>query len=149
MDFINKKRNGNKLQRFFLTFPKCNAIDSEQFASILPPYNYLIRCDELHQDGTPHIHISCHLTDKISKPQLLKIYKENYPGSWKRIHIYPTRNFSASIEYCKKDKNYVEEGIPDLGSSAPTRKRKPKRTDDWMFEQLKDFNWNPEKILKM
>lgn len=120
-----KQASRNPLQRYFLTFPKSREVSIESLIQLLPSYEYYIACRETHKDGTPHIHICISLEKKITKSQLLKPFKEEYPDDWKRIHVRSTRNFNGAVDYCKKeDTNYIEQGTPpNLGGKCNRKRR--------------------------
>lgn len=139
MNFFGSSKNYNPKSLWFFTFPKSPTINPlETYINNLAT-KYVIKCDELHKDGTPHQHFCVQLLQPTKKTTIINKIKEILPSQWKRIHVRPVRNFSASIQYCKKDGNYEETGTPDLGGyrrQRLPRQRKRKLTDEDMFRLL-------------
>lgn len=85
--------------------------------------SYLVIGKETGEEGTPHIQGHVYFRSKISARRAKTLLGE-------RIHIEVARNPNASIEYCKKDGDYVEMGQPPF--------KKGKRSDLDQVKQLLD-----------
>lgn len=68
---------------------------------------YVIFGREVGASGTPHLQITVIFTAAKTMAQVLKVL----PGS---PHVEPCVDVFASIEYCKKDGDYVERGVPPM-----------------------------------
>jgi len=92
----------------FLTYPKCLLSKEElleYLKSLKHPFNYAIICIESHEDGTPHLHCVLKFIKKVD------IRKETYfDFNGYHPNIQTTKNINASINYIKKDGDYLEFG---------------------------------------
>lgn len=91
-------------KQLFLTYPHC-PIKKEDALSILSKIvsleKYII-CEELHEDGTPHLHAY------IKSVKILDIRSNRYFDLNEYHGKYETcRNFHAVRNYCKEDGNYI------------------------------------------
>ena len=109
--------NNFRLQsrQLFLTWPKC-PIKKEEALNLLKellPIDKYIIAEELHEDGTPHLHayIKCNKKIDIKNPNKLdlQIYHGNYQSC---------RNINAVRNYCKQEGNYIT-NIDDFHPIAP------------------------------
>lgn len=67
--------------------------------------SYLLICRELHKDGTPHIHALIVFTKKVDiKDQHYFDIQSYHPN------IQTVKHLKKSINYIKKDGNFIEEG---------------------------------------
>jgi len=100
---------------FFLTYPRC-AVPAETFRvwveSTFKP-NYLVIGSELHEDGTPHIHI-CFTLDEALRTRDPRCF--DFQGH--HPNIVRPRNIPKCITYVKKGGVFLEVGVP------PEMKRK-------------------------
>ncbi|ALE29576.1 replication associated protein [Lake Sarah-associated circular virus-2] len=100
---------------FFLTYPRC-AITAETFQlwleSTFTP-TYLVIGSELHQDGTPHVHV-CFTLDTALRTRDERVF--DFHGH--HPNIVRPRAIKKCIDYVKKDGNFIESGEP------PAMKRK-------------------------
>jgi len=92
----------------FLTYPQCS-LDKQILlnflASLKHEASYIIVCHEKHKDGSPHLHAVVKFQNKVD------IKKETYFDiNGFHPNIQTTKNINASIQYCKKDGDYIEEG---------------------------------------
>lgn len=109
---------GFRLQskNLLLTYPQCpidKQIVLDLLKGILTPFgiSYIVVSSELHQDGSPHLHAFVSLNKKydsrqptcldIADPADDTVYHGNYQGA---------RQPKASVDYVKKDGDYIEEG---------------------------------------
>lgn len=92
----------------FLTYPKC-PIDINDFMSFFLRLKhkiiYACICQEQHKDSSLHVHAVLKFDKKIDiKNQSYFDYNCYHPN------IQTTRNINASINYVKKDGNFIEHG---------------------------------------
>jgi len=74
-------------------------------ASLSHQCSYIIVCAEKHEDGSPHLHACLKFRKKVD------IRKERYfDVNGYHPNIQTTKNINASINYCKKDHDFIEEG---------------------------------------
>lgn len=99
---------------FFNTYPHCDVPKDIILAQYqdLGTLTYCIIAKELHQDGTPHIHVCCTFDRKRNfvSPTCFDIL---YNGSTFHGNYSTARNKSASINYCKKEDQNPLEYCPD------------------------------------
>lgn len=88
------------------------------------PFNYLIYGKETAASGTPHLQG----TIVLSKPQRLSYFKKTYG---KIPHWEICRNLAASINYCKKEHDYIE--------IDKRKKRGPKKNSYTLKERKEKF----------
>lgn len=102
-------------KNLFLTYPKCQMTKEQILEGLLAfpkAISWAVIVQELHQDGTPHIHIALSFLKKedITTPNDLDMIGRkhgNYQG---------TRNVTAVIQYiCKHDKQPLLHGDPPMG----------------------------------
>lgn len=104
--------NRNPIRQMFITFPKSN-ISKHEFRDKLLRFEpeYYKVCEELHQDGTPHLHALIKFKNKYSKAKVLSYFKEIYPDDYKRIDVEPVRSITKALLYLsKEDKTPLESG---------------------------------------
>jgi len=92
----------------FLTYPKCTLSKEElslHLYQLKHKYSYSCICLEQHEDGTPHLHAVLKFVKKVD------IRSEKY-FDIEGFHpnIQTTKNINASINYIKKDKDFIEMG---------------------------------------
>lgn len=103
----------------FLTYPKCE-LSKDQLMSNLNTlkhsFYYSICCIEQHQDGTPHLHCVLKFNKKVD------IRNQNYfDVAGYHPNIQTTKNINASINYIKKDGDFLESGSLDDPEYIPKR----------------------------
>lgn len=91
-----------KVENWGVTFPKHNT-NKETFADQFPPSKYSLVCEELHEDGTPHLHAALRLTKGLTHAGLIKWLKAKFPDDWKRIKIEGIKNWEHWHNYCQKE----------------------------------------------
>lgn len=97
--------NRNPVKQVFLTWPK-TPITKDVLLKDLQKLFELKYCkivQELHSDGTPHLHAVIQFANSYSCPRIIKKFKDDYPDDWKRLHVRPVKSLTHSIEYCDKD----------------------------------------------
>lgn len=106
-------------RNFLLTYPQNTATKEallEHLKLVFKHGEYFVVCKENHEDGSPHLHavIAC------SKRCNIKSRADgSHPCDFNGRGNYQTcRDVHASIEYVKKDADFIEEG------QAPAKKRK-------------------------
>lgn len=103
----NRLNGSVQVKGWFCTWPKC-PIKKEVALKILDEMHdiqeYVI-CEELHKDGTPHLHAFIKLRRKKRfNPRMfdLKDLDENYHGEYQ-----PAKSFAAVVRYVMKDDKYI------------------------------------------
>jgi hypothetical protein len=132
---VQEKPKGFRInaKSVFLTYPKCLLTKEELlhfFNDLRHKYKYVIICIENHKDGTPHLHAVIKFDKKID------IKKETY-FDFKGYHpnIQTTKNINASINYIKKDGNFLEDGVLEMHTNAiPTRGGLPEYNEVYSFD---------------
>lgn len=111
-------------EKLFMTYPKCD-IDKKDMLAFLKEkcqhWNYILVGQEKHQDGTPHLHAFVQMT---KRKDILNARTFDLRGFHPCIEAAKT--VFKSIEYCKKDKNFVEEGT---AIEKTTGKKRPRLTN--------------------
>lgn len=99
---------------FFNTYPHCDVPKELVLAQYqdLGTLTYCIIAKELHQDGTPHIHVCCTFDRKRNfvSPNCFDLL---YDGRTFHGNYSTARNKAASINYCKKEDENPLEFSPD------------------------------------
>ena len=93
----------------FLTYPKCLLTKEELqnfLCSLKHKASYVIICKENHEDGTPHLHSVIKFQKKVDIRNETFFDIQGY-----HPNIQTTKNINASINYCKKDGDFIEEGV--------------------------------------
>jgi Geminivirus Rep catalytic domain. len=118
---MENRANVQKMQRYrlstkslFLTYPKCPLTKSEVHALLLGKGRAIhggVIARELHEDGTPHIHVYLLLetVHNTMNPRYwdLDCYHGNYQSA---------KSYAAVTRYIKKDNDYMEFGDLDFGA---------------------------------
>ena len=107
--------------KFFLTYPQCPTPKQEVVERIRdqhPDVEGYIVAEEVHADGTPHLHVylAFEETRKIKDPA----YFDTLVHPMKHGNYQSVRSPNAVKKYCQKDGNYLTEGVEAMG-----KKRKP------------------------
>ena len=115
--------NRNPVKQMFITFPKSN-IDKPTFRDLLlrfdPEYYKIV--EELHKDGTPHLHAVIKYKNKYSKAFILNYFKHKLPDDYKRIDIQPVRSITHALQYLsKEDQAPLESDTPFVESRGQTK----------------------------
>lgn len=123
-------------QYFFLTFPQCN-LDKN---AVLRDLNTKLRpshirvANELHSDGSPHIHVWCRLPTRL---------RTSNPNFFDTLGFHPNiqscRSWKASLRYVSKDGDFVS--LPsheeiDALLSEQTRGRRRTNDDRTMSREI-------------
>lgn len=66
---------------------------------------------EIAQSGTPHLQGFVSFKKRLRLSGVRAIFAEGNPAWRDAIHWEPCRDRAASVEYCKKDGDYIEDGI--------------------------------------
>lgn len=99
--------------------------DITRLTNLPQDVSYIIFGKEVGESGTPH------LQGTICFHQRLRLHQaKSFLGS---VHLTPTRSLSHSIEYCRKDGDVFESGLPPHPSHQGGGKRKSKA------DELEDF----------
>lgn len=94
-------------KRIFLTYPQCD-LTAEQLHNHFTQQGtvkYCIIAQELHANGDPHRHALIEYEDKLQFRDVRKFDVQGHHPSIER-----PRNWMASLNYCKKDNEFVEYG---------------------------------------
>ena len=75
---------------------------------------YIIYGKEVGESGTPHLQGFVSFVNGMSLSAVIK----KLPG----CHVEIVRNLPAAIEYCKKDGDFTERGVPPMTFSAAAKK---------------------------
>lgn len=147
-----KHRNG--LSKVFITFPKSNHEDKCIFTDDLRKefdIKSYLTVQEQHADGEPHFHSYLEFNKKVSKPMLLKYFKNKFPNDFKRIDVKSARSTINCIKYLTeplKDKivdpdPYTNINLDLSTCTLPDRRYKAYirgfDSDDYHPEELFDF----------
>lgn len=103
-------------RNIFLTFPACKQYDIGleraviNIKNLYPALSYILVARELHKDGEPHYHMV------LQNPNKFDIRNKNYLDAiiGKHGDYRACRDINGCIMYCKKDNNYIEEGVAPL-----------------------------------
>jgi len=105
---VDDKKFRINAKSVFLTYPQCSLekqILLNFLASLKHETAYIIVCKEKHKDGTPHLHAVVNFKKKVD------IRRNNYFDlNGFHPNIQSTKNINASIQYCKKENDFIEEG---------------------------------------
>jgi hypothetical protein len=108
-------------KKFFLTFPKCTVSMHTAMERLKggEHLEWAVVAEELHKDGTTHLHIALALTRKIN------ITSEGY---WDYVTLqhgnYQTmRSPNRCLEYITKDGKYLEHGISVAAKLAAAKSK--------------------------
>lgn len=118
-------------KNYFLTYPQCpisKEVAKGQLSAKLADaeISYICVAEEAHEDGSPHLHafIQCEKKKNIRDPAFLDLI---HPENGTRYH----GNYQAakrplnSIQYVKKDGNFIREGT----TPVKNKRSGPKDTD--------------------
>jgi len=91
-------------KRFFLTFARCrdSAEDLVKFLQSRANVSYFLVANELHEDGTPHLH-ACIEFDSVQRHD-----KDWLNFNGKHPNKQDPRKWEACKQYCKKDGKFIE-----------------------------------------
>lgn len=92
----------HKIENWGVTFPK-HTSNKETFADLFPPSKYSLVCEELHEDGTPHLHAALRLTKGLTHQAMIKWLQVKFPKDWKRIKVEGIKNWDQWHTYCQKE----------------------------------------------
>ncbi len=114
-EIISSKTNRNPVKNFFITIPKSLKLTKTDLQSRLPPYDYVLICQELHKDGEPHLHALVSLKKKLSKSKMLHYLQKKLPEFSRRLDVGVVKSLRNSIDYVKKeDPDVLEDGAVKL-----------------------------------
>lgn len=111
-------------KNLFLTYPKCllEKIHVQEFLLSLVGVEFMLIARELHQDGTPHIHVFMTLNKKINTTSVKYFDIAGYHGNYQTA-----RDSDDVIEYLKKsDKEPLSYGQYVGNSQTAVQKRAAK-----------------------
>lgn len=112
---------------FFFTYARCNKgkdVLRDFLKGLCPHWNYILTAEEKHEDGAPHLHAVLQLKQRKDV-----VNPRHFDLAGFHPKIEHVRDLSASIDYCKKEGNFLEEGIAKIPS-----KKKQKMTAKEMLE---------------
>lgn len=112
--------------QWFLTYPRCVLSMQEVKAQLVKkgkPIKAGIVAHELHEDGTPHIHVYLHLVEKFQSRDCRfwdltfgdKVYHGKYEGA---------RSSVAVQKYCQKEGDFIEWGESSIKAQILSRQSK-------------------------
>nr|AFB81513.1 replication associated protein [Cotton leaf curl Rajasthan virus] len=110
------KRNGIYSKNYFITYPKCSLTKEEALSQLLniqtPTSKKYIRiCRELHEDGTPHLHVLIQFEGKF-KCQNMRFFDLVSPSRSAHFHpnIQGAKSSSDVKSYIEKDGDILDWG---------------------------------------
>nr|AEI52882.1 replication initiator protein [Cotton leaf curl virus] len=110
------KRNGFYSKNYFITYPKCSLTKEEALSQLLniqtPTSKKYIRiCRELHEDGTPHLHVLIQFEGKF-KCQNMRFFDLVSPSRSAHFHpnIQGAKSSSDVKSYIEKDGDILDWG---------------------------------------
>lgn len=104
--------NRNKCLQYFITLPRWYQLENfSEIANKLPPRKWCYIVQEDHDDDDKnlernskiHYHVSIIFKKGISKSNLLKWIKNEWPDDYARIDVQATRSFTNVLDYLKKE----------------------------------------------
>nr|WBU87167.1 replicase [Papaya leaf curl Bagalkote virus] len=111
------KRFQINAKNYFLTYPKCNLTKEEalsQFLNLQTPTNkkFIRICRELHEDGTPHLHVLIQFEGKY-KCQNNRFFDLTSPSRSAHFHpnIQGAKSSSDVKTYMEKDGDILDHGV--------------------------------------
>jgi Geminivirus Rep catalytic domain. len=105
---------------WFLTFPKCPLTKEEVHALLEAkgrPITGGVIARELHEDGSPHIHVYLLLEDRLCCRNARYWDLAGHHGNYQHA-----KSYTAVVQYVKKDKDYLEFGDLDLEAKLESKK---------------------------
>lgn len=93
---------------WFLTYPRCQFTKEDVLALLKAkrPFQQIIVSRELHQDGTPHIHVYLYYSERFNcKNERFFDIGQHHPN------IQSAKSLKAVQAYIKKDGDFIQEGI--------------------------------------
>lgn len=125
----NTKSSSPK-KHWCFTFNNYTTVEKNELVQLFQHLGLYVIGQEIGENGTPHLQGYIALKTKKRLTALKKINK--------RIHWEPTRNVEASIEYCKKENNFIT-NIPMIRKlTFPTMDR------PWQLEILENISKEPD-----
>lgn len=117
--------NRNPVKQVFITWPH-SPIEKitlrDHLITLFSPEYYKV-AQELHKDGTPHLHAAVKFKNPYSCAHIIKKFKEIYPDHIKRFHVRGARSLKQCISYLdKEDDDPLESGIFTDSRTQNTRK---------------------------
>lgn len=109
----------------FLTYPHCPLSKEDLLALLLakgglPTVQYHTIAIEAHQDGTPHLHAILSFSSKLTTRDA-RFFDVVSDDVTYHPNVQTVRSVRNSIEYVKKDGNYISTHPSDVGSSSQQR----------------------------
>ncbi|ACI06063.1 replication initiator protein [Mesta yellow vein mosaic virus [India:Vizianagaram:2008]] len=110
------RRNGIYSKNYFVTYPKCSLTKEEALSQLLnlqtpTSKKYIKICRELHEDGTPHLHVLIQFEGKF-KCQNMRFFDLVSPNRSAHFHpnIQGAKSSSDVKSYIDKDGDILEWG---------------------------------------
>ncbi|ABF71078.2 AC1 [Begomovirus solanumgujaratense] len=104
-------------KNYFLTYPKCSLTKEEHFPKLLnlqtPTFKKFIRiCRELHEDGTPHLHVLIQFEGKFQCKNN-RFFDLTSPTRSAHFHpnIQGAKSSSDVKSYMEKDGDVIDHGV--------------------------------------
>lgn len=170
-----KKRENFRLsaKNFFLTYPKCNLSKSDAYDILMKLHNwsYVIIAEELHLDGTPHLHVMLSADKKFSVKNVkffdLLAFHGNYQGcrdsdntrnyimksdkSPLEFGKYVSNSKSASANRALENKRIIETSLPELiddGTISMYRYQQIRNAKElYALDKIKAPNYMPKTVM--
>lgn len=94
-------------KRVYLTYPRCplsKEVLIEELGKIKPITYYAV-CNEVHQDGTPHLHAVIHYSEKVHRKDVRAFDVLGHHPNIKKVPN--NHDLSRIIEYITKDGSFI------------------------------------------
>jgi hypothetical protein len=100
----------------------------EALSTLIPEVEYIVFGREVGESGTPHLQGTVCFRRRLRMTQVVNLLGQ--------AHYTVTRNLYSSVDYCKKDGDFIEAGVmPVVGSG---KKRKKGETENDPLEDFKN-----------
>lgn len=103
---MTTNNNRNPVKQWFLTFPQTDVTKHDfrdALCTLKVDFYHIVQ--ETHKDGGFHLHACVKFVGGYSKAHLLKVFREKYPNSYKRIDFKPVRSMKHALAYLSKEDN--------------------------------------------
>lgn len=125
-------------KNYFLTYPQCSHTKEyllEFLLGLEPQPVYALISSELHEDGSPHLHSFVSYEKKRDiRCQTYFDLSGNHPN------IQAARNPKATIDYIKKDGDFIEHGICPITIKRSWKECLTADSKDKFFDVVKEIS---------
>lgn len=131
-----RDRSGPRVKYWAFTLNNYTQSDLDRLSTPIPSVDYLIFGKEVGISGTPHLQGTVCFPDRKRLSSVVTIIGQ--------CHLEPVRLLQQSFEYCKKDGDFIEWGIPP--SIAPTQNKGENELEE--FKQTVQQGVFDEKVIR-